>query len=61
MFRCANRGKVFADTLEHEMLDLGGGHAGDAAGFGLSLLHDRVRHVVPMAIPSCSSMQPAAQ
>jgi hypothetical protein len=42
---------VFADTVKHELLDLGGSHARDAACFGLSLLHDRVRHIVPVAHP----------
>ena len=40
---------MFADAVEHERLDLGGRHARDAAGFGLSLLQERLRHIVPVA------------
>src|SRR5438477_516472 len=29
MLRCANRGKMRADAVEHEILDLGGRHARD--------------------------------
>src|SRR5450759_3710384 len=38
-----------ADAVEHELFDLGSRHTRYAAYFGLSLLHDRVRHIVPVA------------
>ena len=38
-----------ADAVAHEGLDLGGRHAGDAACFGLAILQDRMRHIIPVA------------
>ncbi len=40
---------VSADRVEHVLLELGGRIACDTAGFGPSLLHDRVRQIVPVA------------
>src|ERR1700730_13778273 len=46
---CIHCCKVPADAVAHEGLDLGGRHAGDAAYFGLSILQDRMRHIIPVA------------
>src|ERR1035437_1122384 len=46
VLRFAHRGKVSADAVEYELFDLSGRHTRDATGFGLSLLQDRVRHII---------------
>src|SRR3984893_3306943 len=38
-----------ADAVANEGLDLGGRHAGDAACFGLAILQNRMRHIIPVA------------
>src|SRR5215204_5733995 len=44
------------ESLHHHGLDLGRGHAGDAAGLVLALLQDRVRHVIPVARAALAAM-----
>ena len=48
-FCCVHCCKVLADAVAHKGLDLGGRHAGDVACFGLSILQDRMRHIIPVA------------
>src|SRR5215211_4542898 len=44
-----HRCEVLAQAVEHQLLDVGGRHAGDAACLRLSLLQDCVRHVIAVA------------
>src|SRR5712692_918820 len=47
--RLGCRCEVLADAIEHERLDLGGGHPGDAAGLCLPLLQNRMGDIVAVA------------
>src|SRR5262249_56516682 len=42
-------GKLSANAITHEAFDLRGRHAGDAAGFGLAILQQRLRDIIPVA------------
>ena len=49
ILRFTSRGQVFADTVEHEGLDFRCRDSCNAACFVLSLLQDRMRHIIPVA------------
>ena len=40
--------KVLADAVAHELFGLGSWHPSDAAGFGLAILQERLRDIIPV-------------